>query len=502
MRDFLWGNDVGTGREIARLALKVCFSLALAWMLHELLARSVFFQRVDPTPMANHVNRLLCSNGIPVKITIWWEQQSNFDALAYTLRRHECPSVGTDARNTAADNAGAQSQSIAAQQAQAEPSDDGQPGVQNGVQGASNSGDFYRLWEQVVTHPQVTDSIHVLVRRVEQVWRSKPGQDVLLCAESRKPLPATDCARTEAFRKALEHTQDQATDASAANNQLTHPKLSIDDHLRKIKLGSLVLGPWQWLTLGAFFFASLEVLGLWSRWVHPKSYVSKLVSGGLETPLSMEDRASFEKHLAIASSTRVRGLVDRFLEKGLSPSRTPAESRLRNFRDMLIDDCVSRVDTLESIGDTMLKIAFMGTVFGIGTALFAARSLDAADPLIRLVAKSEMYAGIGMGFGATLVGIFLSILAAKLRAWLSSSWLSAIDDAWRRATMFYDANFGSSVEPVAIEGVSGRRLEYREQQRSPVDKFIDAFLTTLGYVGVLALIAYLAHTFWFRFGGG
>jgi hypothetical protein len=465
------------------LTLKIFLAVAVGWLIHEALARKVLFQEPDVDALAEQVNAAFCDNGVPVFLTMEWAQpkDGSYTALAYTLAKITCPASSGDTRDAAVSKDG---RAAVPTTAPAEASDPKKPPPSNDVE--PETGEFYRLRKEGVSHPQVKDSLHVLVRRAEKVWQGRQKQELLLCSESRRPLSAPDCANTEAARVAIER-QDAG--------------LTLGGHLAGIKLGSLILGPWQWLTLSAFLFALVETVGLWSRWVKAPSFVSPFVDKGLEEKLSPNDRKEFERALAKASTRRVRSLVDRFLEKALSPSTTPAESRLRNFRDMQVDECVSRLDTLEAVGDTMLKIAFMGTVFGIGTALFAARDLDASDPLLRLVAKSNMYAGIGMGFGATLVGILLSILAAKSRAWLSGEWLSSIDDAWRRSMMFYDGNYGGHAIPPVVPGVTSARVEYLDREKSASDKAIDAILTTLGYVGILAVVSYLGYILWTRYGG-
>ena len=482
MRQLLWGNDVGSWQGIGRLALKTTVALGVAFLIHEGLANHLFFKKPEVAPLADQVNKAFCSRGIQVAIDLDWEQSPDkrYTALAYTLRKTECKATS----NADAGNASPAPETTISSDDPDRPEE--AETIKSLPRPPERKPDFYRLWHDGVSHPQVTDSLHVLMRRAEKTWKEETGKELLLCAESRRSLRHDVCAETEAARLDIER-EDVA--------------VSLGSHLKGIKLGSLILGPWQWLTLSAFIFALIEAVGLKWRWVDARSFVGQLVDHGIGERLTPEEVATFEKRLAEASDARVRSFIDRFLEKALSASNTPAEVRLRNFRDMQVDECVSKMDTLESIGDTMLKIAFMGTVFGIGTALFAARNLDAADPLLRLVAKSEMYAGIGMGFGATLVGILLSILAAKSRAWLMSAWLSAIDDAWRRATIFYDAYYGGRATPASVPGVSPVGRPYsggKDDKRGAADKAVDAFMTTLGYVGLAAALSYAVYILWTR----
>lgn len=142
-----------------------------------------------------------------------------------------------------------------------------------------------------------------------------------------------------------------------------------------------------------------------------------------------------------ALASRIRSLGDQLYLVDLkaaadAPSSPPATqeefvSVHSSYRDYLQDDAITRQDFLETLGDTMLKLAFLGTVYGISSALFSARGLDTADPILRLATKADMYSGIGVGFGATLLGILLSIVAAQLRTVLASSWAGRIGIAYQ-----------------------------------------------------------------------
>src|SRR5262249_18521208 len=131
-----------------------------------------------------------------------------------------------------------------------------------------------------------------------------------------------------------------------------------------------------------------------------------------------------------------RSLGDRLYLRGIAAGLGPASkeevvSTVESYRVYLLDDAASRQEPLETLGDTMLKLAFLGTVYGISVALFSARGLDTADPITKLAAKAAMYSGIGVGFGTTLVGIFLSIVAAQMRSNLSTAWAGEIGAAYR-----------------------------------------------------------------------
>jgi hypothetical protein len=103
-----------------------------------------------------------------------------------------------------------------------------------------------------------------------------------------------------------------------------------------------------------------------------------------------------------------------------------------------------------------------------------------------------MYAGIGMGFGATLVGIALSILAAKLRTGLSAAWLAGIDRAWREATTFYDINYrgAAAIPQPAVPGVDSVPPQYRVViGKKPKARLVDRILMFFGVVCFLLIMA-------------
>lgn len=448
--DFFWGPEVGWLRSLSRLAIKILAAASIAWLFHQFVAVPLFFpDKVDG--FAEGINKSLCDAGVDAKVEI----SRTTTRLEYTVSHHSCrgepPPPGRAGEKSEPGQATAPSPPLA------------------------EKGAFYDLepiWG--VAHPRLMDSIDVLLRRTEVVWRGNPGQEKLLCAESRKLLDPSSCNIIENLRQ----------------RRLIAGDVALVQHLQHVRWGAFLLGPIQLLTLAVFLFAVIETAGLLVRWLWAPSYVASLVDKGSRVPLELDDRTTFDKNLEAASKQRVRAFVDRFLEKALSPSTTAAETRLRNYRDMLVDDCATHIDMLEMLGDTMLKIAFLGTVFGIGNSLFEARNLDAADPLIRLEAKSAMYAGIGMGFGATLVGIFLSIIAAKLRTGLSAAWLAGVDRAWREATTFYDTNYRSAVAVLqpAVPGVNSIPNPYPRPEERPKAKLIDRILTFFGIICVLLIV--------------
>lgn len=467
--DIMWGPDVGWQRSSGRLFLKILFSAVIAYGAHQLSVWRAF----NPDPieemekeindrLADEQNKPSSPNKIDLRIKILAKTTGGLSYILCKPNDRPC--------------------SLSIQ-----------------------SNDFYAVESELwVSHPKVKDSTHVFLRRIEGAWKGNDTEgETRLCSESRRTLDPKFCGVTEKFRRNIEGLENQ-------------PKAKLIKHLDAVQKWAMLFGLIQCATLAVFIFLLVEAAGLTARWLRAPSFVEEYVARGILDRLKEGDKHNFEARLEVASRARVRAFVDRFLEKALSKSATPAEIRLRNFRDMLMDDCMSRLDVLEMLGDTMLKISFLGTVFGIGRALFEARDLDAAEPLIRLGAKSEMYAGIGMGFGATMVGILLSIIAAKLRSALSGAWTSAIDRAWREASVFYDLNYGSGEFP-AVPGVNPiptpyeRLTEFKRREADgngdaePVkrasfpERFVDALLTYLGIAAIAAVVIALG-VWWF--GGG
>jgi hypothetical protein len=175
-----------------------------------------------------------------------------------------------------------------------------------------------------------------------------------------------------------------------------------------------------------------------------------------------------------------------------SPPATQEEfvSVHSSYRDYLQEDAIARQDFLETLGDTMLKLAFLGTVYGISSALFSARGLDTADPILRLATKADMYSGIGVGFGATLLGILLSIIAAQLRTVLASAWAGKIGLAYQLILDF-------GVDRLREEA---KKLNTSDVQRihpyvPPPDRDLNS-IERFGLFALLVILGVIAYVRW------
>jgi MotA/TolQ/ExbB proton channel family len=105
-----------------------------------------------------------------------------------------------------------------------------------------------------------------------------------------------------------------------------------------------------------------------------------------------------------------------------------ASSVVEAFREYEISEPDAALGSLDVANEAMLKLAFVGTIWGIGSALFLVRDLDSLDPVARIITKSGMFAGIGTGFGTTMVGVLLSILASLRIQSISSRWEELVND--------------------------------------------------------------------------
>jgi len=339
------------------------------------------------------------------------------------------------------------------------------------------------MFLRVVSHPEIEESVDVLLRRVEAVafgGDSSTPSNLKLCFGSARTLDSESCKKTDILRDQLDKTD------------------SLNGLMKSLRVTTLFFGPVQCLTLAIFIFALIQTFGMYARWVLPSDHVLKVdfSETGFET-VSNSDKATLEG--LIGSRARYDSIGDRMFLRvlkslGAAPKGDGAQREslaletLSGYRDYLVEDATVRQDQLEMLGDTLLKVAFMGTVYGISAALFAARELDASDPLIRLSAKAHMYAGIGVGFGATLVGIALSIIAAMARTWLLRTWLAGIGRGYR---LLLEYPKGAPTDIPEVPG--GIWKGHPPEPPTPRQSFILQVLQRAGLVVVLVIVGYLVY---------
>jgi hypothetical protein len=343
---------------------------------------------------------------------------------------------------------------------------------------------------------KIKASLETMLRDTEALAFNGPKAsdvDLKLCSGTRELADSTQCMVTARIREVLSKEGS-----------------SIDYEINRIRMISLFLGFFQLLTSAIFFSAMLETGALWARWVAPQpSLFSIKVPDGTIDPTtvanlsgdkisaflrsgrpSIGDRIFFQGLLAAAQYVE-GGRADFSQSPPDSGTGTAAESkqiriatvveRLAVFRQHLLDDAQGLIERLETLGDTMLKLAFMGTVFGISSALFSARGLDTADPVLRLLAKSEMYSGIGVGFGTTLTGIILSIIAAQARSSLFETWTGRIGRSFERVL-----DFGSG--PLIEKAVNLELHEHPENWASGTNVIKPSKISVYEIAGWLVIV--------------
>lgn len=481
--DWMWGDRSGVV-VLLRTVIKTAFVLWLALFVHEGLASS--FLSFDKDQLSALRSSFEKANDILIGIT----PPSDLPYKSVSLCLDVKPSIADGCPDTLF----------------------GSPGIKYAIgyqllihnkkdntiaHGAG--GTIYQVAPRVVSSAQIVESVDTLLRKIEFVafnGTTKSITEARLCNGTRTLEISEKCTATKRIGEELGAPDSGIWDpdhkAGAANT------ITLQTAIDSIRYRSLVFGPVQFGTLCIFLFAALETLGLWLRWVAPRTRLFSAVTtrqNGKTTTTLIPNPESLDDVLG----SPTRSLADRLYLVDLkaaantpgSPPATREEyvSIHSSYRDYLQEDAITRQDFLETLGDTMLKLAFLGTVLGISTALFAARGLDTADPILRLSTKAEMYSGIGMGFGTTLLGIALSIIAAQLRTMLAAAWAGRIGTAYQLILDFgVDGmrNMAQHVKTEAIVRISDF-TRVADRKRTPTE--------IVGMIAVLAVTAFLVFTF-------
>ncbi|NEH61401.1 hypothetical protein [Rhizobium ruizarguesonis] len=470
--DFLWG-EVSPGAALIGTLLKSLASFGIAWCLYEVLMVPALFSHPSEQTAAlaqkfAAVAPIATTSGTGDTISICLDivpklspQQCSDTEFASDVRY----AAGYQIRSSGADG------------------------------GLLASGSFYEVTPLLgllsVTHvKESTDSMLRQLERFAYNSRDTAVSQLTLCAGTRRPL-------NEGCRK----TADIAVAVDSKDG-------GVEKIVEGVRIGSLLTGPFQFVTLLLFVYALLEIVGLWLRWVAPpdRLFSVESSSGGAR----LVPTTPFDDALRNLKEVRVRSPGDRLFTRTLVAalhSRQPAPevvraepptevavdygadilTTLESYRVYLLDDSVSRQEFLETLGDTLLKIAFLGTVYGISAALFSARALDTADPVLRLAVKSRMYSDIGIGFGTTLVGIILSIVVSQFRSSLAASWAEEIHRAYRLILDFGAKNMLDLTPGIISEDVpSPTPLRPKRQRWNILQTFGTVVLVVLVIVGFTA----------------
>ncbi|TBY04243.1 MotA/TolQ/ExbB proton channel family protein [Rhizobium laguerreae] len=427
-----WGDTAGIS-AFSRTAVKILAALFLAWLLHEGLART--FLTLTPDK-ANEVAKLFedVSKAIP-------SPPAKADYKSVEICIYSKPPAANGCKPTG----------------ETDPLGEGvTSGLAyeiNGVMADSSqrllaTGTFFRVEKiGIISEGRIEESIDTLLRRVEIALFNGPtifATGIKLCAGTRTLAEQGPCAQSAKLGSRLGLTSAELLPAQAVSDQEAEQRKILPGIIGNFRLASMFFGPIQFGTAAIFFYSLIETFGLWARWIAPAdrldlsmppdAIAAEIVKIQQETDsrpggfvLSLHDRLMVS---AMAAEDRTDTDDPAMDGSRFSPRKGFVEV-LSSYRDFLQEDAVGRQESLEMLGDTMLKLAFLGTVYGISAALFSARGLDTADPVLRLATKASMYAGIGLGFGTTIVGIALSIIAAIFRTNLAANWNREIGTAYQ-----------------------------------------------------------------------
>jgi hypothetical protein len=485
--DLLWG-DRSPMVAVLRMVFKVIVALVLGLSLHEGIAALL-------APTANDVQLLMAEFADAAKHLE--KVKGKYDKLGLCVDAKprivgSCPKSQFGMRDTAG---------LGYQIIGIEP---------NGEPKVAAEGAIYRVSRigGLVSHATISESIDTMLRKIEREAFNvgKSGPTLKLCTGTRSLESKENCEVTAQIGTSLVGPRN---DANGNSRERTLQRL-----IERARVVSLFVGLIQFGTISLFFYAMIETFGLWRRWVAPDNTLYEVVAATGASPGTVEGTGIVrpvdgEEPLKALSKTPIRSLGDRLYLVDLraaadikeSPPATAEEfvAVHSSYRDFLREDAITRQDVLETYGDAMLKLAFLGTVYGIADALFSARGLDTADPIQRLAIKSQMYSGIGVGFGTTLLGIGLSIIAAQFRSVLATSWSERIGTAYQLLLHFGLEGFkaqANMIDPKLIEhtavepsgAIAPPRRSAQERRKS------QSIVHTLGAVVLgLAVVALLYH---------
>lgn len=298
----------------------------------------------------------------------------------------------------------------------------------------------------IVANPTVEHSVHSLMRSVERQAivkddKKKPAAKSELCAGTARKLKDEQCKISESIEKLL-------------------TKVLQDDIIGDYRFATLFLGSIQFFTLAVFLLILLETAGRYLRWVAPRP---TLISPKAirEDIAEIGEINTSEEKLEAYRKARVRSIEDRLIFRALSTEakledniqdmdleKTPVEqsdispavrTNLSDYLTFMRQESESSLESLHTANDIMLKLAFAGTILGIGDALFSARNLDVADPVEKVLVKAEMFGGIGTAFGTTLLGVILSIFVSIVLQAVASSWVNRMERSYEFALALTDS---------------------------------------------------------------
>lgn len=438
--DLIWGKKDGPARLIVNAA-KALFCLIAAGLIHQLLiiliiagiGRSAGTMGSAPedaptyAALAEHVSRALASLDVRVELCV------------------RAP-LGTEPGFCKADPVGQDTSRDAG------PSNDWLAFDVKDAEGQTSHVPFVSetKWPWLISNPAIIHSTDSLARIVERAARAETNEGTTtglrLCAGTRKVLDEETC-----------------TSISQSLQPLT---ARLQSDLLGLRLIPLFFGFIQFLTLSVFIYIMIELLGLRLNLLSAPVLFFNREKRTAEPPqqnaadstvpspraADQEDEpativktgTSFSSALEHYKKAKRRSAIDRmYVRTLLSMNREssfpntgngdngPAIGAADSFREYQVSEHDEAITALDVANEVMLKLAFAGTIWGIGNALFLARSLDTLDPIEKIIVKAGMFAGIATAFGTTLVGVILSIVASVRVQSLARSWADLINQNYR-----------------------------------------------------------------------
>lgn len=343
----------------------------------------------------------------------------------------------------------------------------------------------------------IQHSVHSITRQIEAVAFNEPdtpASALKLCAGTRRTLGRDECQVGGKIEEAV--------------SKLLTP--AIND----ARWATLLLGPIQLITLALFFFVHLEAFGRLRRYALLKTTLLNEISGeDGKARFELPDKDDLDNRIQAFNASNMTSIMDEMIAYAIlsshqqtlavqqqSPNGPPPVAdgqppapatdngkvaTLEGFRDNMVGEAEARIEPLETMNETMMKLAFVGTVIGIGLALMTARSLDAAHPVEEMLTKAAMFGAIGSAFGTTLLGVSLSIIASTTIQVVSTRWMERIYDAFRTAL-----DQGRRVDP-SLASKYGRQIRQKlEKHDQP-----PSTLSNIGYLVVFGGIIWAIYYF-------
>jgi len=451
-----------------RFFITVVVSAVLAWLLHEGFA--LLLTRMSSTEIARveQAEKMIADSlgdltqGRPFGATFRFIRQGvtvQTPACAGTLETQGPGFLGYAVWRTQKTASPAEAQPRAQNAASPSPRVAGTPAQNPPTESGRVCGEARYIFNSsglgapFVSAPTIVASVDILLRDIERFVGNENPDDVAnlrLCAGTRTLLGKEVCIVTEQLRRCL----------SGEASCLKQGDASIRNVIEARRWAALLLGLIQYICLTIFIFILLHIVGFWFAFVDRQPVLMALGRDGIEPihpvarvqpgtqPNGLEPNPAFQVARDSYQVSRIRSSVDQIYVHTFvrESAEIPETSDIHAFREFMVERVSARVGQLEKFADSILKLAFAGTIVGIAQALFAARDLDTANPIERLSVKAEMFAGIGVAFGTTLFGLGLVLLLDRAMLWLKTAWE---DDIARSFQLVLDFSKTASARSLA-----------------------------------------------------